>query len=220
MHNRRKNKKWSEEEVQRLIDACRKHGPGAWALIQSENSDIWGLIPGTNSGEHFRSQVDLKDKWRNLAGHKGDTAHRNNPEAMLVDQMWQAKRQREVASPAEGLRAIGPAGVGVLQATGNLNTTTTEVKGKKLNTRRKGKTQETGSQEQEEEEEEDAVDEEDAAETTEVQEQGEGEEELEANDIDAETAPPAKKAKRNSGSGRKIVKKPAPKKMGKTRSKK
>lgn len=180
---RRRNKRWTEEEVDRLIEACRKHGPGAWAQIEADNRDIWGPVPGTNGREYYRTQVDLKDKWRNLAGHKGDKAHRNHPEALAVEEMW--------------IQKWVDAEFG----------TTTAVGKNKANIRRTAGRQKTVHVEEQEEEEEDVVIEDAAAQTTEVQDQRESGGEVEANDGDEETARPAKKAKKKGGSGRKKSKK-------------
>jgi len=49
-------KKYSEEEVDRLLDGIMKFGLGHWADILVENRDIF----------KDRTSVDLKDKWRNI----------------------------------------------------------------------------------------------------------------------------------------------------------
>jgi hypothetical protein len=89
---RRKNQRWTLDEVRRLIEGVRYHGPGSWAAILDDNQDIWGPI-----GICDRTQVDLKDKWRNLAGHSGDKAHRNNPDALAAEAYYYADIQAEKA---------------------------------------------------------------------------------------------------------------------------
>jgi len=216
---RRRNKKWQEEEVQRLIESCRKHGPGAWAKIEADNSDIWGPAPGR---EFYRTQVDLKDKWRNLAGHKGEKANRNNAQAVAVDEMWKEKREREdgTGRPPSEAQAVRDAFFANDKEEGAAGTTT-EVEERKQKIKKRARSQKYGGQEEEDEEvegeaEEDDVEIEDVAQATEVQEQGDGEEEIDAyededddDDDDAETTRPAKKSKKGSGNGRKKVKKSA-----------
>ena len=56
------------EEIDALVELVNKHGTGAWAVIRAE---------GRGRGFAMtRTQVDLKDKWRNLlkAGHPAATA--------------------------------------------------------------------------------------------------------------------------------------------------
>jgi len=53
---RRRNGRWSEDETQFLIANVREHGKGKWKKILELGSEIFLK----------RSQVDLKDKWRNL----------------------------------------------------------------------------------------------------------------------------------------------------------
>jgi hypothetical protein len=90
---RRQNQRWTPGEVQRLIEACEKHGPGAWSQIEADNRDLWGPAPGGDGTEYYRTQVDLKDKWRNLLKS-------NNPEAIAVKEMWDDKRRQENTRPA------------------------------------------------------------------------------------------------------------------------
>ncbi|CAB4322252.1 unnamed protein product [Prunus armeniaca] len=53
---RRKGKKWSSLEEDTLRAGVEQYGVGCWKLILTSNQDIFGE----------RTQVDLKDKWRNL----------------------------------------------------------------------------------------------------------------------------------------------------------
>eukprot|EP00884_Botryococcus_braunii_P003653 jgi/Botrbrau1/13289/Bobra.27_2s0009.1 len=57
---RRKNGRWAESETQLLINLVKEFGKGKWKRILEEG------------GSQFqnRSQVDLKDKWRNLERQK------------------------------------------------------------------------------------------------------------------------------------------------------
>lgn len=59
---RRPNRWWSEEEVQVLKAGLFKYGPGAWAKILREHGDVLCN----------RTQVDLKDKWRNMRRNHDD----------------------------------------------------------------------------------------------------------------------------------------------------
>jgi len=49
-------RKWTQEEVDALLAGCRIHKPGHWAQILHHAGSV---LTG-------RTQVDLKDKWRNL----------------------------------------------------------------------------------------------------------------------------------------------------------
>nr|PNR34635.1 hypothetical protein PHYPA_024453 [Physcomitrium patens] len=53
---RRTQKKWSNEEVELLKRGVQEHGKGHWKKILNDNADAF----------HGRTEVDLKDKWRNL----------------------------------------------------------------------------------------------------------------------------------------------------------
>ncbi|KAL2324018.1 hypothetical protein Fmac_023076 [Flemingia macrophylla] len=53
---RRKAKKWSQQEVETLKTAVDKFGRGNWKIILNSYRDIF----------EGRTEVDLKDKWRNL----------------------------------------------------------------------------------------------------------------------------------------------------------
>lgn len=59
---RRPNRWWGEQEVAALKLGLLKYGPGRWAKILRENNDIL----------YNRTQVDLKDKWRNMRRNKSD----------------------------------------------------------------------------------------------------------------------------------------------------
>jgi len=50
--------KWTRAEEDALRDGVRKHGPGKWRTIQKD--------PELGDVLRARSNVDLKDKWRNL----------------------------------------------------------------------------------------------------------------------------------------------------------
>ncbi|CAD5169356.1 unnamed protein product [Musa acuminata subsp. malaccensis] len=56
---RRKRKRWSSLEEETLRKAVRKHGVGNWKFILSCFSKIF----------EDRTEVDLKDKWRNMTRH-------------------------------------------------------------------------------------------------------------------------------------------------------
>nr|PNR26059.1 hypothetical protein PHYPA_031174 [Physcomitrium patens] len=53
---RRTQKKWSNEEVELLKRGVQEHGKGHWKKILNDNADAF----------RGRTEVDLKDKWRNL----------------------------------------------------------------------------------------------------------------------------------------------------------
>eukprot|EP00887_Chlorella_sp_A99_P001139 scaffold14.g1139.t1 len=62
---RRRTVKWTAAEVEALKDyCCRKIGTGLWAAIKRKDKAIPDSEGGPKLG--LRSQVDLKDKWRNL----------------------------------------------------------------------------------------------------------------------------------------------------------
>ena len=50
--------KWTRAEEDALRDGVRKHGPGKWRTIQKD--------PELGDILRARSNVDLKDKWRNM----------------------------------------------------------------------------------------------------------------------------------------------------------
>lgn len=50
--------KWTRAEEDALRDGVRKHGPGKWRTIQKD--------PELGAILRARSNVDLKDKWRNM----------------------------------------------------------------------------------------------------------------------------------------------------------
>jgi hypothetical protein len=60
MAYRQKNK-WSEEEVETLKREVWKYGKGRWKLILQNNYNIF----------QDRTEVNLKDKWRNLERYEG-----------------------------------------------------------------------------------------------------------------------------------------------------
>lgn len=53
---RRQRKKWSDDEVEVLKKEVHKYGKGNWKMILNRNRDVF----------HGRTEVDMKDKWRNL----------------------------------------------------------------------------------------------------------------------------------------------------------
>lgn len=57
VHARQKNKRFSDEERDALVDGVIIYGTGHWATILDRYTTIFA--PG-------RTSVDLKDKWRNL----------------------------------------------------------------------------------------------------------------------------------------------------------
>ncbi|XP_020704206.2 uncharacterized protein LOC110115337 isoform X2 [Dendrobium catenatum] len=56
---RRAVKRWTQLEEHTLREAVAKYGKGNWKLILNRHSEIFGE----------RTEVDLKDKWRNMARH-------------------------------------------------------------------------------------------------------------------------------------------------------
>lgn len=56
---RRRRMNWTTEQVDALLAGVSKHGAGNWKIILNDN-------PGAFEG---RTEVDLKDKWRNLNKH-------------------------------------------------------------------------------------------------------------------------------------------------------
>jgi len=56
MKQRRLKRKWSEEEVETLKREVQKFGKGHWKIILLNNKEV---LQG-------RTEVDIKDKWRNL----------------------------------------------------------------------------------------------------------------------------------------------------------
>ena len=59
---RRANRRWSDEEVAALKEGLMRFGAGSWARILKEYIHVLGN----------RTQVDLKDKWRNLTRKTDD----------------------------------------------------------------------------------------------------------------------------------------------------
>ncbi|CAM6113343.1 unnamed protein product [Calypogeia fissa] len=60
-NGRRKPRRWSDKEVEILKREVGKYGKGRWKLILAKNLDTF----------HGRTEVDLKDKWRNLERFEG-----------------------------------------------------------------------------------------------------------------------------------------------------
>ncbi|MED6163645.1 hypothetical protein PIB30_081970 [Stylosanthes scabra] len=59
---RRKKKRWSKLEEETLRSAVNQHGEGNWKLILSAHMDVF----------EERTDVDLKDKWRNIKRHRAN----------------------------------------------------------------------------------------------------------------------------------------------------
>ncbi|KAJ7544551.1 hypothetical protein O6H91_09G082600 [Diphasiastrum complanatum] len=58
---RRRRRKWSKSEEDTLREGVARHGKGRWKLILQEHLDIF----------EDRTEVDLKDKWRNIEKSEG-----------------------------------------------------------------------------------------------------------------------------------------------------
>lgn len=54
--SKRRNRKWSDEEIEYLLLGLMKYGLSSWTTI----AQTWQF--------QGRTTVDLKDKWRNLVG--------------------------------------------------------------------------------------------------------------------------------------------------------
>ncbi|KAK9748138.1 hypothetical protein RND81_02G038400 [Saponaria officinalis] len=63
--------KWTAEEEQALRDGVDKYGAGKWKCIHSD--------PAFSNVLHSRSNIDLKDKWRNLSAANQGTGTRSRP---------------------------------------------------------------------------------------------------------------------------------------------
>ncbi|XP_078442436.1 uncharacterized protein LOC144712123 isoform X1 [Wolffia australiana] len=57
---RRKMKKWTTEEEEALRKAVEKHGSGQWKFILQRHPEVF----------EERTEVDLKDKWRNMCRYR------------------------------------------------------------------------------------------------------------------------------------------------------
>ncbi|GLU10787.1 hypothetical protein SLE2022_275710 [Rubroshorea leprosula] len=57
---KRKARRWSLQEEEALRDGVEKYGIGSWKMILKSNPEAF----------QERTEVDLKDKWRNLSGRK------------------------------------------------------------------------------------------------------------------------------------------------------
>ena len=57
---RRRNVPWTEEEERALKRGVVTHGPGSWAKVHREHQEALSR----------RTQIDLKDKWRNMCRNK------------------------------------------------------------------------------------------------------------------------------------------------------
>ncbi|CAO2841521.1 unnamed protein product [Amaranthus hypochondriacus] len=63
--------KWTSEEEEALRAGIAKHGPGKWKLIQKD--------PEFNPYLHSRSNIDLKDKWRNMSAAVQGSRDKSRP---------------------------------------------------------------------------------------------------------------------------------------------
>mmetsp|Transcript_9988 Transcript_9988/g.34472 ORF Transcript_9988/g.34472 Transcript_9988/m.34472 type:complete len:346 (-) Transcript_9988:1956-2993(-) len=96
-------KRWTEDEERALREGVEKHGTGRWKHIKTDNdfSEILSL----------RSNVDLKDKWRNILVARGE---REKPSAVRKErkrrqqEQQEQQRQREGGSPNSGGGAEAP----------------------------------------------------------------------------------------------------------------
>lgn len=73
---RRVNKRWGTEEVDTLIHLVAVHGAGKWKQIRDAGGPAFAA----------RTQVDLKDKWRNL-NRAREVAATGAPPAREIIQM-------------------------------------------------------------------------------------------------------------------------------------
>ncbi|KAK4756920.1 hypothetical protein SAY87_007047 [Trapa incisa] len=78
--------KWTAEEEEALRAGVAKHGTGKWKDIQRD--------PEFNKFLFSRSNIDLKDKWRNMIGGGSGQAARDKSRVL------KAKAARDVPSPA------------------------------------------------------------------------------------------------------------------------
>ncbi|XP_076907886.1 uncharacterized protein LOC143564518 [Bidens hawaiensis] len=67
----KEKKPWTSNEVKALTDGVKRHGEGKWKIILDD--------PLYGSSLSNRSNVDLKDKWRNLSGSKHGSEKRKAP---------------------------------------------------------------------------------------------------------------------------------------------
>lgn len=74
--------KWSEEEESALKAGVIKHGVGKWRTILKD--------PEFNHVLYLRSNVDLKDKWRNLSVMASGWASREKPKGAMKRVHYQA----------------------------------------------------------------------------------------------------------------------------------
>uniref|UniRef100_A0A2P2L4E1 MYB transcription factor n=1 Tax=Rhizophora mucronata TaxID=61149 RepID=A0A2P2L4E1_RHIMU len=65
--------KWTAEEEEALRAGVAKHGPGKWKNIQKD--------PEFNPFLFSRSNIDLKDKWRNMSISAGEKVRSSKPKA-------------------------------------------------------------------------------------------------------------------------------------------
>ncbi|KAL4441879.1 hypothetical protein ABPG77_003795 [Micractinium sp. CCAP 211/92] len=91
---RRRPKRWSDEEEAELVRLVKLHGRGSWALIEKEGADMF---------QGRRKQVDLKDKWRNIvkAGriNEREEAEIEEVEARLRQQLIGAAKRKPGRPP-------------------------------------------------------------------------------------------------------------------------
>ncbi|KAK4774626.1 hypothetical protein SAY86_009561 [Trapa natans] len=86
--------KWTAEEEEALRAGVAKHGTGKWKDIQRD--------PEFNKFLFSRSNIDLKDKWRNMIGGGSGQAARDKSRVL------KAKAARDVPSPAAAQSLLSP----------------------------------------------------------------------------------------------------------------
>ncbi|KAJ8750948.1 hypothetical protein K2173_016129 [Erythroxylum novogranatense] len=69
--------KWTAEEEEALRAGVAKHGAGKWKNIQKD--------PEFNPFLFSRSNIDLKDKWRNMSISAGEKARPSKPKPVFAD---------------------------------------------------------------------------------------------------------------------------------------
>ncbi|KAL9239472.1 hypothetical protein vseg_013790 [Gypsophila vaccaria] len=86
--------KWTAEEEQALREGVEKYGAGKWKCIHSD--------PAFSSVLHSRSNIDLKDKWRNLsaATQGAGTRSRHLKPKLLLDAPTASVPSTNVRAPA------------------------------------------------------------------------------------------------------------------------
>lgn len=83
------NRRWTDDEVNALKDGCRHFGVGSWSKILGYHWDRF----------NNRTQVDLKDKWRNLV--------RNNADQEATQILIEYQKRKASINPSESLQENG-----------------------------------------------------------------------------------------------------------------